>query len=106
MTEKLEKSVFVCGKAPDHGTVNVLLLLLLGGTTLVFNFFQDTEILNLYEITFVDNNVVKNRANFQPVVTSTVKKPKKLQFFAFLRFFDLLAHQMTLEFKFDFIRPT
>ncbi len=40
---------FCLRRSPDHGTVDVvvvllLLLLLLGGTTLVFHFFQDTEI--------------------------------------------------------------
>ena len=37
---------FCLRRSPDHGTVDVVVvvLLLLGGTTLVFDFFQDTEI--------------------------------------------------------------
>ncbi len=38
---------FCLQRSQDHGTVDVVvvvLLLLLGGTTLVFDFFQDTEI--------------------------------------------------------------
>ncbi len=38
--------IFCLRRSPDHGTVDVVvvLLLLLGGTTLIFDFFQDTEI--------------------------------------------------------------
>ncbi len=54
-----------------HGTVDVLLLLLLlllGGTTLVFDFsIFFSRYLNLYEITFVDNNEVTNREIFSPL---------------------------------------
>ncbi len=38
---------FCLRRSPDHGTVDVVvvvLLLLVGGTTLIFDFFQDTEI--------------------------------------------------------------
>ncbi len=39
---------FCLRQSPDHGTVDVvvvvLVVVLLGGTTLIFNFFQDTEI--------------------------------------------------------------
>ncbi len=38
---------FCLRRSPDHGTVDVVVvvvLLLLGGTTLIFDFFQDTEI--------------------------------------------------------------
>ncbi len=43
-----ENPPFCLRQSPDHGTVDVLvvllLLLFLGGTTLIFAFFQDTEI--------------------------------------------------------------
>ncbi len=57
---------------------------------MVIDFFSRS--LNVYEITFVDNNDVTNRATFQPIVTSTfAKKTKKiLHFFIFCicLFFD------------------
>ncbi len=39
-------SPFCLRRSPDHGTVDVVVVVvvLVGGTTLVFNFFQDTEI--------------------------------------------------------------
>ncbi len=40
-------SHFCLRRSPDHGTVDVVVvvvLVLVGGTTLVFDFFQDTEI--------------------------------------------------------------
>ncbi len=45
-----------------------------------------------------------NRANFQPVVTSTfAKKPET--FFCNFAFFYFLTRKMTLKIKFDLIRP-
>ncbi len=45
------KLSFCLRRSPDHGTVDVVVvvvvvvvIVLLGGTTLIFDFFQDTEI--------------------------------------------------------------
>ncbi len=64
----LDSPPFCLRRSPGHGTVDVVvvLVLVLGGL-LWFLIFSSTEILN--EITFVDNNDVTNRANFQPVMT-------------------------------------
>ncbi len=36
---------FCLRRSPDHGTVDVIVVVvLIGGTTLIFDFFQDTEI--------------------------------------------------------------
>ncbi len=82
------RHIFCLRRSPDHGTVDVvvvllLLLLLLGGATLIFDFFQDTEI---FIKTFVDNNKVTNPTNFQPVVTSTSAKKAKNDFAIFCNF--------------------
>ncbi len=45
--EAEESDSYCLRRSPDHGTVDVVVvvvLLLVGGTTLVFDFFQDTEI--------------------------------------------------------------
>ncbi len=108
---------FCLRQSPDHGTVDivvvvvccccgfcgcgcgcgllwlflvvvVVVVVVLGGTTLVFDFFS--RYWNLYKITFVSNNEVTNRANFQPVKTSTFAKKKaknEFAFFAILWFF-------------------
>ena len=37
-------AAFCLRRSPDHGTVDVVVVVLVGGTTLIFDFFQDTEI--------------------------------------------------------------
>ncbi len=81
---------FCLRRSPDHGTVDVVvvLLLLLGGL-LWFRFFS--RYWNLYKITFVDNNEVTNRANLQPVVASTFAKRSQKRFCNFLQFCGFLT---------------
>ena len=50
--------LFLSAAKPNHGTVDVVLVVV-GGATLIFDFFQD-----LYKTKIVDNNNVTNCANY------------------------------------------
>ncbi len=92
---------FVCGQAQTMEQ-SKFFFFFFGGLLWFLIFFS--RCWYLYEITFVDNNDVTNRAKKITPLWPVLLPKKPITFFIFSNF--VVTCQMTLKFKFDLIRPT